>query len=147
MQSVSTLRSRPLAYNKSAFEYKKNAVNGASPLQLIVMLYDGALRFMEAGKHHMKERNLEKQNENLQKAQRIVMELMSSLDMQGGGEIAKNLFSLYAYVTNELVSANIGDDPVPIDRAIKVMSDLRESWVALEASQQSEGEPEARIAA
>lgn len=129
-----------MAYNKSAFEYKKNAVNGASPLQLIVMLYDGALRFMEAGKHFMKEGNLDKQNDNLQKAQRIIMELMASLDMEKGGEIAKNLFSLYGYVTNELITANINDDTVPIDRSIKVMSDLRESWVALETSHQTVAE-------
>ncbi|MBX3118179.1 MAG: flagellar export chaperone FliS [Fimbriimonadaceae bacterium] len=136
-----------MAYNKSALEYKKNAVNGASPLQLIVMLYDGALRFMEAGKHHMKERNLEKQNDSLQKAQRIVLELMASLDMEKGGEIAKNLFSLYGYVTNELITANINDDPVPIDRSIKVLSDLRESWVALESSQHLDGPAEAQLAA
>ncbi len=135
-----------MAYSKSAFEYKKNAVNGASPLQLIIMLYDGALRFMEAGKHYIANGNLEKQNDSLQKAQRIVTELMASLDMDKGGEIAKNLFSLYGYVNNELILGNINDDAVCIDRAIKVISDLREGWVALETSQQ-QPEAEARIAA
>jgi flagellar secretion chaperone FliS len=121
-----------LAYGKIADEYRKNAVNGASPLQLIVMLYDGALRFMEAGKDAMKKRDLPRQNENLQKAQRILMELMSCLDMEKGGEIAQNLLALYAYSLDELVQANVTDDPEGVERAAKVLSDLRQSWVQLD---------------
>ncbi len=62
------------------------------------------------------------------------MELMSCLDIEKGQEIAKNLLSLYSYVLNELVLANMNDDVAPIDRAIRVMSDLRESWSQLEIS-------------
>ncbi len=116
-------------------EYQKNAVNGASPLQLVIMLYDGALRFMEAGKHAMRKGDLEKQNQSLQRAQKIVRELTSCLDVKEGGEIGKNLFSLYVYVNNELVRANVEDSAEPIDRCIRILSDLRESWVQLERSQ------------
>jgi flagellar protein FliS len=123
-----------LAYARFTQEYQKSAVNGASPLQLIVMLYDGALRFMEAGKHAMQHGERDKQNETLQRAQKIVLELMGCLDMEKGGDIAKNLFSLYSYVINELVTSNIKDEPAGIDRSMKVISDLRESWVQLEAS-------------
>jgi flagellar secretion chaperone FliS len=123
-----------LAYKKLANEYRKGAVTGASPLKLVVMLYDGALRFMEAGKHAMAAKNLEKQNAELQKAQRIVTELMACLDMEHGGEIAQNLFALYSYVLNELVQANINDEPEGVDRAIAVMSELRMSWVELETT-------------
>lgn len=112
-------------------EYQKSAVNGATPLQLVLMLYDGALRFMEAGRHAMVHKDLPKQNDFLQRAQRIVMELMSCLDLERGSEVAKNLLSLYSFVLNELVIANMGDDPAGIDRSIKVMSDLRESWAQL----------------
>jgi flagellar secretion chaperone FliS len=117
-----------LAYGRFAHEYQKQNVNGASPLQLVIMLYDGALRFMEAGKHAMAHGNLEKQNYYFQKSEKIVIELMSCLDMEKGGEVARNLFALYGYVLNELVSANIEDKPEPVERAIRVMSDLRESW-------------------
>ena len=78
-----------MAYERITREYQKNAVNGASPIQLVVMLYDGALKFMEAGKKAMAEGDRDKQNQNLQKAQKIVMELMSCLDMEEGKEIAK----------------------------------------------------------
>jgi flagellar secretion chaperone FliS len=106
------------------------------------MLYDGALRFMEAGKKAMVDGNRERQNANLQKAQKIVTELMACLDMDRGGEIAKNLLGLYSYVLNELVQANVEDDPQGIDRCLRVMSELRESWsqVAKAASQPIEAE-------
>jgi len=121
-----------LAHGRFVQEYQKGAVNGASPLQLVIMLYDGAIRFMEAGKFGMEHKDLEIQNKNLQKAQRIVMELMSCLDMEKGGEIAKNLLALYTYVLNELVEANVGDRREPIDRCIKILADLRESWVEVD---------------
>lgn len=115
-------------------EYQKGAIGGASPLQLVVMMYDGALRFMEQGKHAMKLRDLEKQNYYLLKAQKIVMELTACLDMEQGGEIAQNLLALYGYVVNELMDANIKDRSEGIDRSIRVISDLRESWVQLESA-------------
>lgn len=114
-------------------EYQKGAIGGASPVQLVVMMYDGALRFMEQGKHAMKLKDLEKQNYYLLKAQKIVMELTACLDMEQGGEIAQNLLALYGYVVNELMEANMKDLPEGIDRAIRVISDLRESWVQVEA--------------
>lgn len=126
-----------MAYGRIAHEYRKNAVNGASPLQLIVMLYDGALRFMEGGRHAIAHNDYAKQNQQLQQAQKIVMELMSCLDMEKGGEVAKNLLSLYTYVLNELVKGNCEDNPECINRCIRVMRDLRESWVAIA----QQGEP------
>lgn len=89
---------------------------------------------MEAGKHAIVNKNLEKQNYYIQKAQRIVTELMATLDMQQGGEVAKNLFALYGYVLNELVTANIEDQTEPIERAIRVFSELRESWATIAES-------------
>lgn len=132
-----------MAQGRFAQEYRKNAVNGASPLQLIVMLYDGALKFMDAGRAAMVGKDIPKQNQMLQKAQKIVMELMSCLDMEQGGEIARNLLSLYSYVLNELVQANVSDDPAGVDRSIRVMSDLRESWFKLSQAVPVAGEPQA----
>lgn len=136
-----------MANGRFAHEYRKSAVNGASPLQLIVMLYDGALRFMEAGKHAMESGDLEKQNDNLQRAQRILMELMSCLDMEQGGEIATNLLALYSYVLNELVQGNLEDKPEHIERCMQIISELRESWVLLEESQRQMPSEEPRLAA
>lgn len=114
-------------------EYRKNAVTGATPLQLVVMLYDGALRFMNSARTAMASRNLEEQNAQLQKAQRIVTELMSCLDMQQGKEIAQNLFAIYSYVYNLLVQANIEDRIDLVDQSFEIMAQLRESWAELDA--------------
>lgn len=122
-----------MSYGKASVEqYRKSAVNSASPLQLVVMLYDGALRFMEAAKHSIEHGELYKQNENCKKAQNIISELMSTLNMEQGGEIAQNLFSLYTFAYDKLIEGNVNDNPKSISEAIEVMSQLRESWVQLE---------------
>jgi len=127
-----------LAYGRISQEYRKQSVNGASPLQLVIMLYDGALRYMEAGKHAILHQDLSRQNDQLQKAQKVVMELMSCLDQDQGGEVAKNLLSLYTYVLNELVKANMEDKVEPVDRCIKIFSDLRDSWVQIDSQQRGD---------
>lgn len=132
-----------MASGRFAHEYRKNAVNGASPLQLVIMLYDGALRFMEAGKHAMANKDIPKQNEALLRAQRIVFELMACLDMDQGAEIATNLYALYTYVVNELVDANVADKPEGINRSIQVMRELRETWIQIEESMRAGGEQRA----
>ncbi len=122
-----------MAYpNSSINQYRKAAVSTASPLQLVVMLYDGALKFLTAAKTNMADGDLYKQNENCQRAQNIVAELISCLDMDKGGDIAQNLFALYTFVYDRIVQANIEVAPIYIDQAIKVLTDLRESWSQLE---------------
>ncbi|MBI1756016.1 MAG: flagellar export chaperone FliS [Fimbriimonas ginsengisoli] len=136
-----------MSYRKFAQEYLKGAVNGASPLQLIIMLYDGALRFMEAGRHAMLAGEIDKQNTSLQRAQHVVTELMACLDMEQGGEVATNLFALYSFALNQLVEANISDKTEAIDACIKIFSDLRESWVRLEADLRLKTKPGDALAA
>ena len=121
-----------MAYPRNAFEYQKNAVVSASPVGLIVMLYDGALRCMSRAREAMLANDLKKQDDQLRRAQKMVIELMTSLDMSRGGDIAKNLFALYSYVTEKLVEANMRDDVEAIDDAVKVMEGLRSSWSELD---------------
>lgn len=115
--------------------YRKTAVNTASPLQLVLMLYDGALRFMEAGLHAMERKDVFAQNDQLQRAQKILMELMACLDMERGGDIAQNLFAIYGFAHNELVVANVEDQPEKVRGVMKLMSDLRTSWIEIERQQ------------
>ncbi len=126
-----------MTYGKSIDQYRKAAVTSASPLELVVMLYDGALRFMEAGKLAMQTGDTYKQNEDLKRAQRIIVELTSCLDLQRGGEIAQNLSALYSFAYDRLVQGNVYDRPAYIDQAIKVFSDLREGWAGLVAQEKS----------
>ena len=120
-----------MAYGNQAQEYRKNAVLGASPAQLVVMLYDGALRFIEGGRLAMAAKDLSRQNESLQRAQKIVIELMSTLDREKGGELATNLASLYDFVLDRLMRANIEDAEKPLDEAARTLRELREAWVQI----------------
>ena len=92
------------------------------------MMYDGALKFMEAGRHAMAQGDLAKQNTSLQRAQRIVFELMACIDREKGGEMANSLMAFYTYVLEELVQANCNDESERIDRCIRVFSELRDGW-------------------
>ena len=113
-------------------QYRKNAVNSASPLKLVVMLYDGCLRFINTARKSMLEGDIYSQNHNLQKAQNIVTELLSTLDADQGGDVAQNLTTLYNYVYDRLVHANINNDVEALDQAYKVMEDLGTAWSELE---------------
>lgn len=135
-----------MSYSKQIGEYKKNAAIGASPVGLVVMLYDGALRFLDQGKRAMVQKNLEEQNRCLQRAQKIVAELMSSLNMNDGGDVAKNLLALYTYALTEIVNGNMEDSPTAIDNAARTLSELREGWAALERQQRAISiEPDERV--
>lgn len=80
----------------------------------------------------MQQRDLERQNECCIRAQDIITELMSCLDLQQGGEIATNLLSLYSFAFDRIVQANLEDDVNYLDQAMRVLTDLRESWAELE---------------
>jgi flagellar protein FliS len=139
-----------VSYQKHLQVYQNSAVQSASPLQLVIMLYDGAIRFMRLGQEAMKQADLYRQNEYIQKSQKIVAELMSCLDMQKGGPIAENLFALYTYAYNQMVQANVEDNEEALLQSIRVLEQLRESWVELERQARSgdtgENNGEARAA-
>jgi flagellar protein FliS len=106
------------------------------------MLYDGALRFIEQGRVAMEAKNTYQQHESLVKAQRIISELTACLDMKQGGIISENLFALYTFCYNELVEANLADNPEKLATASKVLEDLRSSWISIEAQQRGENKEE-----
>ncbi|BCW95204.1 MAG: flagellar export chaperone FliS [Fimbriimonadales bacterium] len=120
--------------------YLETAVETASPARLIVMLYDGAIRFINEAAHAMRQRDYETQNAKLQRAQKILAELISSLDFDKGGEIAENLFRLYTYMYNQLVEANINDNHERLEHVVGLLSELREAWdtIATESEAQVE---------
>ncbi len=107
------------------------------------MLYDAAIRHCELGQAAILAGRIESQNDHLTKAQRIISELMCSLDMENGGEIAQNLLGLYTYCNNELVNANVDDRAESVDNAIRVLNELRDAWRTICV----QIEPEERIAA
>ena len=122
-------------YDKVAKSYKAQSVRTASPGKLVLMLFDGYLRFSAAAKKSFDETDLVKKNEginnNLIRAQNIVSELQSSLDMTVPGELPGTLYRLYDYVLTNLQQANITKDSQKVIEADKVISELREAWAEM----------------
>ncbi len=108
--------------------YQDNTVTTQSKGRLIVMLYDGAIKFMRLAIKEMEMDNHELKGRYINKAQDIINELNAVLDMDAGGEIATNLRKLYRFMSNRLSQANVKRDPQMIRDCIKLMEELNQSW-------------------
>lgn len=133
--------------NNGHLRYLETAVETAHPARLVVMLYDGAIRFLNEAEDAMNRADYERQNHFIIKAQRIVAELMSSLDMHKGAHIAENLLNLYAYIYNQLIEANMGDQVEMIGHVRGLLQELREAWdqVACQAETEMPAQEMARV--
>lgn len=117
-----------MALNNPYDQYKNMQVQTATPGQLILMLYEGAVKFSKMAKRSINEKDMAGANKYLIKVQDIVTELMISLDMKSGGEISKNLYSLYDYMLTRLLDANMKKDEKIVDEVMEMIDDLREAW-------------------
>ena len=107
-------------------QYKQNTVLTATPEELTLMLYEGAIKFMNIGKYSIENKNYEKTHSSLMRAQDIITELSYSLDMNY--EISKELRGLYDFVLSKLVDANIKKDINALDEALVIVNDMRDTW-------------------
>jgi len=117
--------------------YFRNQVESATPLQRVVMLYDGAISFLEDSGRQMRQRDYEAAPLLNIRAQNILMELQGSLNMKEGGELSARLHSLYAYFLRRLIAANSKRDPAILDEVIGQLREMRGSWAELAAGKNS----------
>lgn len=108
-------------------KYLEVQVQTAPPENLVLMLYDGAMRFATQAKADLVAGNRESAHSNLIRAQDIMSELMSSLNFDAG-DVAENLFKLYEYMNYRLIQANISQSEEPIDEVLKMLAELRGVW-------------------
>lgn len=113
--------------------YRQTRVETAGPLKLIIMMYEGALRFINLAKKAIEERDFMSANASLQRAQAIIDELNFSLNMEAG-EIAVNLRQLYDFINSKLIEANIKKDAGILDQVSVLLNDLKSAWVELQNS-------------
>lgn len=107
--------------------YQRAATETASPAQLIVMLYQGCIRFTAIGKTALEQQDYTTSRENLLKAQAIIAELMGSLNMSFG-DLANNLMRLYDYMYRRLIDANIRRDVAAADEVEGLLRGLLPAW-------------------
>ena len=110
------------AYNA----YKQNSVTTASPGELTLMLYNGCIKFLGKAKVAIEEKDIAEKNKNLQRAQAIIAELMSTLNM--AYPISKDMLPLYEYMNRRLVEANIKNDPAILDEVEGLVIEFRDTW-------------------
>lgn len=115
-------------YQQTAAQYRQQAIETASPEQILLMLYDGAIRFLAIAKNALEKDDIETAHHHLIKTQRILLEFMSTLDINSGGDTARNLYALYEYYHHRLVEANIHKDTVAIDEVKVHLKNLRDTW-------------------
>jgi flagellar protein FliS len=121
--------SQALAYSPQA--YRENAVLSAPPERLVVMLYDGARRFLHQAAAAMRAEQLETTNAKLRRAEDIIAYLRESLDLEQG-EIAARLQSIYVFCQRHLREARFERDAAKIEQVSDLLARLREAWAAIE---------------
>lgn len=126
--------------------YKSNEISTVSQSKLIVMLYDGAIRFLKTAADNMTPRKYELVHNNIMKAQDIVTELMVSLNMEEGDKIAGNLLNIYAYIKKRLLEANMEKNKEIVLEAIKLLTQLKDGWEQVAAKDKGNmGKPESLL--
>ena len=111
--------------------YQEAAVTTQSKGRLVVMLYDGAIKFLKLAIKEIEAGNTEEKSKYISKALDILFELNAVLDMEAGGEVAMNLRNLYLFMGRHLTEANTKQDTQKIEEVIKLLEELNQSWKAI----------------
>ncbi len=117
-------------YRDPSRAYAQNSVLTAPPERLVVMLYDGAGRFLAKAAAAMRDGDVGTSGQALRRAGAILDELLATLDMSAG-EVAERLCAIYLFCNRELLAAQMKQDPRKIEAVAKLLGELRESWQAL----------------
>ena len=134
--SVFSARNSTNMYHRVGVE---TGVGSASPHQLVTMLLNGALDSIAQARGAIQNRQIEAKCRAISKALAIVDEgLKSCLDLEHGGEVASNLDGLYGYVSSRLIHANLHSDDAALDECARLLTPIRDAWMAIAPAQQAE---------
>ncbi|MFZ7120923.1 MAG: flagellar export chaperone FliS [Eubacteriaceae bacterium] len=123
-----------MVYQNHAYannQYINNQIMTASKKKLLIMLYEGAIKNLKLTEKSMESKDIEKINYYLTKTQSIILELMSTLNFELGGDIAKNLYNLYDYMYVKLIQGNIDKDLDSVIEVRNYMEELKNTWIQI----------------
>ncbi len=112
-------------YNKYIKQYQASNVNTATPEKLMIMMFDGALQFLQKAKTAIKEGKLQERSQNIDGARKIIRELMRTIDLENGNDVSKQLFKLYNKMAMNLIKANVQRNATLIDNVIEDITNIR----------------------
>jgi flagellar protein FliS len=121
--------------------YRRTEIESRTPLELVVMLYDGALRFLGDARSAIERGDVQARRVAASRALAILSELQSTLDMDAGGEIARSLDQIYSFVTTCVTDASFKQEVRPLDDAIRILTPLRDAWAAISTPHAAAAEP------
>ena len=116
---------------KEILAYQENRVTTQAPGRIVVMLYEGAIKFLKQAIRELQAGQYIEKGKSINRAVDIIQELNVTLNMEAGGEIAKNLRQLYAFMQERLFQANIRKDADMIRETLKLLEELNEGWKAV----------------
>ena len=111
-------------------QYLANKINTATPLELVIIAYEGAINFLKEAKDSYEHKNLQGAGDSIVKSQKIIRELRNSLDMEVK-DVSENLFFLYRQMDKNLTAVSKSKDVALLNRVIKMLDDLKNSWVSI----------------
>jgi flagellar protein FliS len=129
---------------RAAQAYLQTHVQSRSPLELVVMLYDGLLRFLGDAGEAIDKGQLAAKRDSISKALAVLSELQSTLNMEQGGDVATSLDALYTYVNGRLLEASMQNNRTPLDESAQLLRTLREAWADIAAREVAPVPVEAR---
>ena len=112
-------------YSKYIKQYQTNNITTATPEKLMIMLFDGAIQFLQKAKAAIEEKNLQERSVNIESARKIVRELMRTIDLENGNDVSKSLFRLYNKMAMKLIKANVSKNSQLIDEVIEDLTNIR----------------------
>jgi len=134
-----------MTYNNRSSFYKETSINTASPVKLVVMLYEGAIRFLTQAAGAMRKGDLIGKGEAVKRAVAIIQHLQFTLDMENGRDAARQLETVYVDVLNRALEGSTKLDVAAIEEAIKVLSELLPAWEELARNQEQTIPPAALL--
>lgn len=114
--------------NFGAKAYQKTSVATASKEKILLMLYEGCIQNLKKCKIAMEAKKIAEKGQSIGKAQDIINELSNSLNFEIGGDLSRQLESLYLHLFDQTTQANINNDPAKIDHCIKILETLYSGW-------------------
>ena len=117
--------------SRSPAAYKQQSILTAPRGQLVVMLYDGCLRFLSQGAHAMRAGQAREADKRLTRAEAIIDELLATLDLEQGGVVASRLQGIYVWASRTLIEARFEQDAAGIETVAELLTELRDAWAQI----------------
>jgi flagellar protein FliS len=124
--------------NQNALRYQEVKIKTATPLELVVMLYDAAIADLKKAQEHIATRNIAARTRCLNKVMSILTELQANLNFEAGGDIASSLNRLYRYMQDRIFQANLQQSAESLKEIVGLLIDLRTAWAEISLKQARE---------